>query len=57
VPYDPTNQLTESHNLIRVAYARHPAQAMPLAGSWYGASGDYLGMEVDVSVRRLAPAA
>lgn len=57
VPYDPTNQLTESHNLIRVAYARHPAQAMPLAGSWYGASGDYLGMEVDVSVRRLALAA
>jgi transglutaminase-like putative cysteine protease len=55
VPYDPTNQLTESHNLIRVAYARYPAQAMPLAGSWFGASGDYLGMEVIVSVRRLAP--
>ncbi len=53
MPYDPTNQLIEGHNLIRVAYARYPAQAMPLAGSWYGASGDYQGMEVNVSVRRL----
>jgi transglutaminase-like putative cysteine protease len=53
VAYDPTNRLTRGQSLIRVAYARHPAQAVPLAGSWYGAANDYLGMSVDVNVRRL----
>jgi transglutaminase-like putative cysteine protease len=53
VPYDPTNRLTGGHSLIRVAYARHPGQVIPLAGSWYGAANDYLGMNVVVTVRRL----
>ncbi len=53
VPYDPTNRLTGGHSLIRVAYARHPGQAIPLSGSWYGSASDYLGMNVEVSVRRL----
>jgi len=26
---------------------------MPLAGSWFGNQGDYLGMEVKVSLRKL----
>jgi len=53
VAYDPTNRLTGGHSLIRVAYARHPAQAVPLAGSWFGAANDYQGMSVQVTVRRL----
>ncbi|MGF1519660.1 MAG: transglutaminase domain-containing protein [Nodosilinea sp.] len=51
--YDPTNRLTEGFDLIAVAIARHPGQAIPLAGSWFGDAGDYLGMEVAVAVRKL----
>jgi transglutaminase-like putative cysteine protease len=51
--YDPTNRLTEGFDLIAVAIARHPGQAVPLAGSWFGDAGDYLGMEVSVAVRKL----
>ena len=39
VPYDPTNRLTGGSGLIRVAFARHPGQAVPLAGSWFGDNG------------------
>jgi transglutaminase-like putative cysteine protease len=52
LPYDPTNRLTEGFDLITVAIARHPGQAMPLAGSWFGEAKDYLGMEVTVSVSK-----
>ncbi|MBM4201883.1 MAG: transglutaminase family protein [Gammaproteobacteria bacterium] len=52
--YDPTNRITEGFDLIQVAIARRPEQAVPLAGSWFGAPGDYLGMKVDVAVRKLA---
>lgn len=51
--YDPTNRITEGYELIRVAIARHPGQVIPLSGSWYGDAGDYLGMEVGVSIRKL----
>jgi len=51
--YDPTNRLTAGFDLIRVAFARHPGQVIPLSGSWYGDAGDYLGMEVQVSIRKL----
>ncbi len=51
--YDPTHRLPEGFDLIAVAIARHPGQAIPLAGSWFGAAGDYLGMEVSVTVRKL----
>jgi len=50
--YDPTNRITEGFDLIRVAIARHPAQVMPLAGSWFGDAQDYLGMEVQVTIRK-----
>ena len=52
VPFDPTNALMGGPSLIRVAVARDPSQAAPLSGTWYGAPNDYLGMEVDVQVRR-----
>ncbi len=53
VHYDPTNQIASGHDLIPVAIARHPAQAVPLAGSWFGDAGDYLGMSINVAVRKL----
>jgi transglutaminase-like putative cysteine protease len=58
VEIDPTNGLVGSRNLIRVAVVRDPAQAVPLSGSWTGAPADYLGLAVEVTVRRDAtPAA
>jgi len=53
VPYDPTNTLVGGTDLIRVAYTRRPEQAPPVAGSFFGAPQDYLGMQVGVTVRRL----
>ena len=51
--YDPTNRITEGFDLIPVAIARHPGQAMPISGTWFGDAKDYLGMEVEVSVRKI----
>ncbi|MBE9227634.1 transglutaminase family protein [Phormidium sp. LEGE 05292] len=51
--YDPTNRITAGYDLIRVAIARHPAQVIPLAGSWFGDAQDYLGMDVKVTIRKL----
>jgi transglutaminase-like putative cysteine protease len=53
VPFDPTNNLLGSNLLIRVGVARDPSQAAPIAGSWYGEPGDYLGLTVNVAVHRL----
>jgi len=53
VEFDPTNGLVGGSNLIRVAVARDPAQAIPLSGSFQGLPGDFLGLEVDVQVRAL----
>jgi len=35
-----------------VAIARHPGQAIPLSGSWFGEPKDYLGMAVQVRVSK-----
>jgi hypothetical protein len=51
--YDPTNHINAGFDLIPVAVARYPGQAMPLAGSWSGNAGDYLGMSVNVAVHKL----
>ena len=48
VEFDPTNSLIGGNNLIRVAVARDASQAVPLSGSFNGASTDYLGMDVEV---------
>ena len=50
VEFDPTNGIVGSHDLIRVAIARHPSQAVPLWGSWTGFPSDSLGLTVEVSV-------
>ncbi len=48
--FDPTNGIVGNHDLIRVAIARDPAQAVPLWGSWTGFPSDALGLTVEVSV-------
>jgi transglutaminase-like putative cysteine protease len=52
VPFDPTNNLLGGTQLIRVGIARDPSQAAPVSGSWFGETGDYLGMDVSVTVQR-----
>jgi transglutaminase-like putative cysteine protease len=52
--YDPTNRISEGFALIPVAIARHPGQAIPLQGSWFGSAADYLGMTVNVSIHKVA---
>lgn len=51
--YDPTNRISGGTDLIPVAMARHPAQAVPLQGSWFGNAGDYRGMAVNVAISKL----
>lgn len=51
VELDPTNAIVGNRDLIRVAVAREPAQAVPLSGSYFGASDDFLDMTVEVRVR------
>lgn len=50
VEFDPTNGIVGNTDLIRVAIARDPKQALPLWGSWSGEADDYLGMDVEVQV-------
>jgi transglutaminase-like putative cysteine protease len=52
VDFDPTNGAVGNRDLIRVAVARDPGQAMPLTGIWYGRAEVSLGMSVEVIVRR-----
>lgn len=50
VEFDPTNGIVGNRDLIRVAVARDPRQAVPLAGSYVGRASDDLGMVVQVNV-------
>lgn len=52
IPFDPTNNLIGGTDLITVGVARHASLAKPLVGSWHGAPGDFLGMDVTVQVRK-----
>ena len=52
IPFDPTNNLIGGTDLISVSVARHASQATPLSGSWHGYPGDFLGMDVNVQVRK-----
>jgi transglutaminase-like putative cysteine protease len=49
VEIDPTNDLVGG-GLLRVAVARDPKQAIPLSGTFTGATNDYLGLNVAVEV-------
>ncbi len=50
IEFDPTNGIEGTRDLVRVAVARDPVQALPLHGSYLGPADAFLGMEVDVSV-------
>ena len=49
--FDPTNGTMGGDDLIRVAVARDIHQIVPISGSFHGSGGDYLGMEVAVTVQ------
>jgi transglutaminase-like putative cysteine protease len=48
--FDPTNGLIGGPNLIRVAVARDPSQAVPVLGTYSGAAEDFIDMSVEVTV-------
>ncbi len=50
IEFDPTNGIEGTRDLIRVAVARDPSQAIPLHGTYTGRAGAYIGMEVNVTV-------
>lgn len=50
VEYDPTNGLVGGANLIKVAVARDPSQAIPLQGTYIGPADAFQEMLVDVEV-------
>jgi transglutaminase-like putative cysteine protease len=50
IEFDPTNALVGGTNLIRVAVARDPSQAIPISGTFIGPVGSFLGMNVAVEV-------
>jgi transglutaminase-like putative cysteine protease len=54
VEFDPTNGIVGNHDLIRVAVAREPRQAVPLWGTFKGFLSDSIGMKVDIDVVALA---
>jgi transglutaminase-like putative cysteine protease len=51
ITFDPTNRGVGGSNLIPVAVARDIRQAVPVAGSFVGASDAFAGMSVEVQVR------
>jgi transglutaminase-like putative cysteine protease len=57
VEFDPTNAIVGNRDLVRVAVARDPSQAIPLTGSYFGAAGDFQEMTVEVKVRSETAAA
>jgi len=51
VDLDPSGGVVGNQNLIRVAVAHHPREAIPLKGTWYGSASDHLAMNVAVKVK------
>ena len=50
IEFDPTNGIVGTRDLIRVAVAGDPRQAIPLHGTYVGPGDAFLGMEVSVEV-------
>jgi transglutaminase-like putative cysteine protease len=50
IEFDPTNGIVGSRDLIRVAVARDPRQAIPLHGVYLGPADAFRGMEVNINV-------
>ena len=54
VDFDPSGGVVGNQNLIRVAVAHHPREAIPLQGTWFGIASDHLAMKVAVKVTAAA---
>ena len=50
IEFDPTNGIVGSRDLIRVAVARDPRQAIPLHGTYLGSPDAFAGMDVHINV-------
>ncbi len=50
IEFDPTNGQVGGQNLIRVAVARDPSQAIPLQGTFNGGTDDFIDMTITVEV-------
>jgi transglutaminase-like putative cysteine protease len=50
IEFDPTNGIVGSRDLVRVAVARDPRQAIPLHGTYLGPADAFVGMEVGIEV-------
>jgi transglutaminase-like putative cysteine protease len=53
VDFDPSAGAIGNENLIRVAVADDPREAIPLQGTWFGTAADHLAMKVAVKVTAL----
>jgi transglutaminase-like putative cysteine protease len=50
IEFDPTNGIVGTRDLIRVAVARDPRQAVPLHGTYQGPADAFVGMEININV-------
>jgi transglutaminase-like putative cysteine protease len=50
IEFDPTNGIVGTRDLIRVAVARDPRQAIPLHGTYLGPADAFIGMEIGIRV-------
>src|SRR6202030_1469982 len=50
IEFDPTNGIVGTRDLVRVAVARDPRQAIPLHGTYLGSADAFVGMGVSISV-------
>jgi transglutaminase-like putative cysteine protease len=50
IEFDPTNGIIGTRDLVRVAVARDPRQAVPLHGTYLGPADAFLGMDVSINV-------
>ena len=50
IEFDPTNGIVGNRDLIRVAVARDPRQAIPLHGVYLGSADAFLEMDVNINV-------
>jgi transglutaminase-like putative cysteine protease len=53
IEFDPTNGIVGTRDLVRVAVARDPRQAIPLHGVYLGPIDAFIGMEVNIKVSSL----
>ena len=56
VDFDPSGGIVGNRNLVRVAVAHHPREAIPLQGTWFGNASDHRAMKVAVKVKAAADA-